>query len=640
LLAAVREALLAGDRTVVQALHGMGGVGKTQLAAEYVHRFAAGYDVIWWISAERAPLIGEQFAALAGALGCEQPGAEMEVVRYAVLSALRDRDRWLLVFDNAQDPEDLARWLPGGGGHVLITSRSRQWAEVAVLVEVDVLDRAESVAFLRGRVQGLSAGDADRVAGQLGDLPLGLAQAAGYMTGSGMPAAEYLDLLGSHTAMLMDEGRPSSYPLSLAAVIGLTMKRLTAGNRAVPVAASVFAFLAPEPVPASWFTSRAAEMPAHLGVRWGLSWRRALTQLRRHAMIRIDGEQLQMHRLTQAVVRDSLPLGQAAEARALAETILALNDPGDANIPDAWPWWAQLLPHLLALDPAASSNSVILRMADHAAWYLIRRGEPRSGYDLASHLYERWRDRLGTDDEHFRAAENTRAYALREMGRPGEARQFDEDNLEWCRRTYGEDDDRTLVSAGNLAIDLRLLGELDAARELNEDTLARLRKIHGENHRRTLTVAGNLAIDLRRLGHPAAARKLDEDTLDRQRRVLGEDHPATLGTAHNYASDLHELGDIQGAREARQDTLDRYRQRIGNDHPDTLACAVGLASDLHELGENQAAQELGQDTLARLRRVLGEDHPLTIKAITEQDRYLSAPAETPAKIGHPRNPSG
>jgi len=75
LLAAVRERLLAGDRAVVQALHGMGGVGKTQLAAEYAHRFAGTYDLAWWVNSEQGRLIGDQFAALGVALGCVQPGA-------------------------------------------------------------------------------------------------------------------------------------------------------------------------------------------------------------------------------------------------------------------------------------------------------------------------------------------------------------------------------------------------------------------------------------------------------------------------------------------------------------------------------------------------------------------------------------
>ena len=74
LLAAVRERLLAGDRAVVQALQGMGGVGKTQLAIEYAHRFAEGYDVAWWVNAEQAGLIGDQFAALGRRWAASSPG--------------------------------------------------------------------------------------------------------------------------------------------------------------------------------------------------------------------------------------------------------------------------------------------------------------------------------------------------------------------------------------------------------------------------------------------------------------------------------------------------------------------------------------------------------------------------------------
>ena len=155
MLTAVRDRLVAGDRAVVQALQGMGGVGKTQLAMEYAHRFADAYDVAWWVNAGQAGLIGDQFAALGAALGSVQPGADTEVVRAAVLADLRQRGRWLLVFDNAENPADIAGWLPGGGGHALITSRERAWADIAAPVEVDVLARAESVAILQDRVTGL-----------------------------------------------------------------------------------------------------------------------------------------------------------------------------------------------------------------------------------------------------------------------------------------------------------------------------------------------------------------------------------------------------------------------------------------------------------------------------------------------------
>ena len=139
---AVRERLLAGDKAVVQAFRGMGGVGKTQLAAEYAHRFARTYDLAWWINSEQAGLIGDQFAALGMVLGCIPAEARMQQVQTMVLAELRERDRWLLVFDNAENPADVKPWLPGGGGHVLITSREQDWTEIACPVEVDVLSPA------------------------------------------------------------------------------------------------------------------------------------------------------------------------------------------------------------------------------------------------------------------------------------------------------------------------------------------------------------------------------------------------------------------------------------------------------------------------------------------------------------------
>ena len=208
LLAAVRERLLAGDRAVVQALQGMGGVGKTQLAIEYAHRFADTYDVAWWVDAEQAGLIGDQFAALGEALGCVQAGAGTGAVRTAVLADMHQRGRWLLVFDNAENPADVRPWLPGGSGHVLITSRERVWTEIGTPVEVDVLARAESVAILRDRVAGLGAADADRLAAQLGDLPLAVTQAAGFIAETGTPAAEYLDLLRTQAGKLLTRRHP------------------------------------------------------------------------------------------------------------------------------------------------------------------------------------------------------------------------------------------------------------------------------------------------------------------------------------------------------------------------------------------------------------------------------------------------
>jgi hypothetical protein len=321
MLADVRQALLGGGQAVVQALAGMGGVGKTQLAAEYAYRFASGYDVVWWIAAEQAGLIGEQVAALAAELGCAGPDADLGVAGRAALGELRRRDRWLLVFDNAESPEDLAPWLPGGAGHVLITSRVHGWPEVAVPVEVDVLARDESVAILRDRVAGLSGGDADRVAAALGDLPLAVAQAASYLAETGMPAGEYAGLVWSRAGQLLEKGRPSTYPRSLAAVTVLALDRLRGQDPAAAEVAGVCAFLAPEPVPVQLFTGAAARLPAVLAGQAAdpVAWRQVLGRVSRSALARVDPDGLLMHRLTQAIIRSCLPPGQATATRVRTE---------------------------------------------------------------------------------------------------------------------------------------------------------------------------------------------------------------------------------------------------------------------------------------------------------------------------------
>jgi tetratricopeptide (TPR) repeat protein len=631
MLVAVRERLVAGDRTVVQAFQGMGGVGKTQLAIEYAYRFAGAYDLAWWVNAEQAGLIGDQFAALGAALGCTQPGANTEVVRAAVLGELRERGGWLLVFDNGEGPADIRPWLPGGGGHVLITSRERTWAEIAAPVEVDVLARSESVAILRDRVAGLGEPDADRLAGELGDLPLGVAQAAGFMAETGTTAAQYLDLVQTQAGKLLDQAAlGSSYPRSLAAATRLAVDRLDTDDAAASQLASLCAFLSPEPIPEDLFTSAPGEMPSELAARAAdpLAWRQTLAHLARHSLTRIDQRGLVMHRLTQAILRDRLTAGEAAAVRASAEAILAAADPRDPANPVTWPRWAQLMPHLLAADPAASGSRGLRWMACNACWYLLARGDTRTAHDLAATLHERWRGRLGDDDENTRAAANYLAWALRNMGRYAEARELDEDTLALYRRVLGEDHHNTQASASNLAIDLRNLGEFQAARELDEASLARRRRVLGDDHPNTLISASSLGNNLRNLGEYQAARELDEDTLARRRRVLGEDHPDTLRSAGNLAINLRNLGEYQAARELNEDTSARFRRVLGEDHPDTLRSVSNLAADLRGLGEYQAARELDEDTLARRRRVLGEDHPDTLRSADNLAADLDALGET------------
>ena len=131
---------------------------------------------MWWVDAEQPELVLEKIASLAVSAALVSGDTTIPLAAEAARRHLRGTDRWLLVFDNAEDPAAIRQHLTGGPGHVLITSRNRSWTGVATPVEIDVFTRAESVHLLTHQATTLTGQDADTIADRLGDLPLAIAR--------------------------------------------------------------------------------------------------------------------------------------------------------------------------------------------------------------------------------------------------------------------------------------------------------------------------------------------------------------------------------------------------------------------------------------------------------------------------------
>ncbi|NNN36925.1 TIR domain-containing protein [Streptomyces sp. S3(2020)] len=589
LLMELREALTAHSRVHVQALHGRGGVGKTQLAVEYAHRFAGEYELAWWVSAEEPALIPDQLAALAVKTGAAGRDAPTAGALDALAEELRTRERWLLVFDNAEAPAALDPYLPQGAGHVLITSRNPDWQGVGLPLQLDAFTRAESVALLRAAVPSMTVADADRLAGTLEDLPLALAQASSLLR-DGLPMDEYLHLLETNVEAVLHEGRPPHYPVSLAVQIRLSTRRLEQADPAAAALLRACALLAPEAFPVHVCAPVWPDVPL-LGDLVGsrLLVTPVLRSLAQSGMARVQDGSVQLHPLTQAVVQAQMTGDERAAAAYAAEALLVAAAPGDVGDPAAW---SAVVPHLLAVDPTALTRAESRDTALDACWYLMDRDQARTALPRLQHLFDVWRQKLGADHPDTLRSAAFLARALDEVAEDTQARELETDVLSRRRRVLGEDHPDTLDSARILAARLVDSGDVGAARELNEDTLARRRRVFGEDAPGTLDAAMDLVGVLGALGEWGAARELGEETLVRRRRVLGDDHPDTLVSAFRLVGVLMAMGEGDSARVLGGETLVRRRRVLGEDHPDTVAAASLLVDVLTALGVSEPLQVL------------------------------------------------
>ena len=311
--------VLPGGELLPRALQGQSGVGKTALAVEYAHRYRGSYELVWWIPSDQLALVRSSLAGLADRLGLEAATATgIEGAAAAVLDALRRGDpysRWLLIFDNADQPEDLNDIIPRGPGDVLITSRNHRWAAVIDTIHVDVFTRQESKEFLTRRVpKGLSESDADLLAEKLGDLPLALEQAGALQAETGMPVDEYLRLLDEQTMQIMAEGKSPEYPLSMTAAWKLSVSTL---QQTLPPALELLrccAFFGPDPIPRDVFRRSTQAGGSIVGevIADPILLASAIRELGRLALIKIDGRTISVHRLIQALLRDDLSPKQQA----------------------------------------------------------------------------------------------------------------------------------------------------------------------------------------------------------------------------------------------------------------------------------------------------------------------------------------
>ncbi|MEE1794574.1 FxSxx-COOH system tetratricopeptide repeat protein [Streptomyces sp. BE308] len=662
LLAAVERQLQEDETTAVlpHALHGMGGVGKSQIAVEYVYRHSAEFNVIWWIPAEQENLILGALADLARSLGLEvgpQANAAVPAVREALRTG-KPFDNWLLVFDNAEDIEAVRSYFPNGGpGKIIVTSRNREWERVATPLSVDVFDRDESITLLQRRARGMNTDDANRLAAALGDLPLAVEQAGAWHAATGMPVSEYLDLLDQRRPEILELDPSPDYPLPVAAVWDISLGRLSQDNPAARQLLEICACMAPEPIPLNILRGgRNVEITPELDpvLRDPLLLARATRDLSKLSLVRLDHKSgtLQMHRLMQNVIVARLDDEERARMTRAAHLLLTTAKPGAPASPDQWPAYQAILPHVIASGAVESSDAWVRDLVYDMVFFLYYWGAHESGAAQASLAWNAWRAQSGDEDLHVirmtkllgfylrllgrseeAAAHNERALAisrgaqipdeelidsmwqmagaLRQRGEFQAACDLDEEAFTRASDMFGPEDPATLSAAHDYCVSLRASGRFAAAREIDEETARQRELLYGPASGLTLNTLNGLAIDLRENGDYLGARALQESNYQAYVTHFGESNAATIRAALLLAVCRRRAGVLEGGAAFAEQNLERFTTRYGLNNLDALAAAIHTMVERRLNGDLTGSRELGEQALAGLRTVVGARHPHT-----------------------------
>ena len=467
----LRGALAGGVSAVVtQAVHGLGGIGKSELALHHAHACRADYPLIWWVTAEDQPQIQAALAALAArlCLPIAQEGTTAEAAGWAV-AWLQAHPGWLLIFDNVSDPADVEPLLGQlTSGHILITTRrDTGWDQIADPIRLDVLDPGPAADLLTTRTGHDGPADQDTaalIAAELGNLPLALDQAAAYITQTCITPAAYLDRLRQHPAAMYAAGTGQTQR-TIARVWDITIDAIRQRHPPALELLRILACYAPDGIPR--LILGGSDGTGQLAVD------EALGVLASHSMITLAPETVSMHRLVQAAVLAWQPDHNPSSAfggESPRTTALQWLDDALPASPHSgmagWPLLRALFPHaehLSARFPPDDQPGLLGRVQHQLAIFQGSQGQYEKALALSKSALAIVERVFGPDHPTAATALNNLALIYDDLGLPDRALPLQQRALQITEAALGPDHPTTAIRLGNLALIYADLGQPDQA---------------------------------------------------------------------------------------------------------------------------------------------------------------------------------
>jgi tetratricopeptide (TPR) repeat protein/transcriptional regulator with XRE-family HTH domain len=631
--------------TQSSALHGLGGVGKTQIALEYAYRHALEYSAVFWIGAETEESIVSSLLRIAEVLQVHgHDDKDQQCVIAAVQHWLSTHKQWLLIWDNVEDLTLLDRYLPSTrSGAILLTTRRQVLGTLAQGLDLLPMEREEAILFLLRRAKVLSPGAtseqvrrfaaqmpaqysaAAELVTELGGLPLALDQAGAYLeeTHCGLPA--YLDLLRSRRAVVLQRRGEGArdHRASVATTFTLAITATAQHHPAVWDLLRICALLQPDAIPEEIFRQGGEHLgPALKAVsRDEMEWDRVMGVACSYSLLSRQPEEqtLSIHRLVQAVLLDAMT--EAEREQWNSRVIEALNavfpEVAKETTSAVWKLCERLLPHVLLSSLRDESNAGSLARASlnyKTAFYLHQRGQYKEAEQLFEWALQIREQALGPDHPEVAAVLNRLAYLSLNQSRYTEAEALFERALQIWKQTLGPEHPETVVAFHNLGTLFLNQGRYTEAEALFERTLQIWKQTLGPEHPKVAAALYNLADLYREQGKYEAAEPLFLHALRIWEQAWGPEDTDVAYALCGLAELSREVGNYEAAESFFRRALRIREQWLGSEHPRVAELLHGLAALALKQEQVEQAEMLYQRALSLRERYLGL-HPETAETL-------------------------
>jgi tetratricopeptide (TPR) repeat protein len=593
-------------------LSGLGGVGKSSLAAEFAHRHRDRYRLVWWIRSEGSSSIAEDAARLVVALTGAQLSERADVFTH-LHRELAVWQPWLLIFDNAKDLAAIREAWPGtDAGHVIITSRAVAWSDLVneVLV-IGLLTQRDAVSLLRRQTRMDDDDSAAQIADTLGRLPLALVQAAAYVTQTRTTLAHYVRLIEERLEAVLTPATPTSHSPSLTTTWSMSVAEADAQTPGARDLLAFCSYLAPESIPRDLLPACATWLPRPLST-FGfdeVAYDLAVAALVRYSLIAADSTSLSVHRLIQFTMRTSLSEADQESWSRLMVNALSSAYPAEPRNPASRERCSELTPHVIACahhlreqGSGQPTGELVGRAGVYlSTWYFLTSALETLQFALDDLERTNGRDSLATAivvgeiaQVQYRQANLTDAIAMAErVVRIRERHQG----------TRHHDLIRDLWRLGVILLELSRLSEAQTALER---ALAIAEEDSGTNAYR-VDLLGELSSLYRRQGRFQSACDAAERALELG-RGSGSDAQAAI-MLHTLALALGETGEYSAARDRHSDAIGIFTRLHGGESFEVLKVGHALALALIATGDLGLAREHAQQAVAGIHKMHGGEHP-------------------------------